>query len=302
MHVERGVAPVALAAGYNQTAMHATHLTRRTLLASSLATALARTAPAANVYPKLLGAQLYTVRSILPKDPAGVLKAMAMIGYKEVEGSPEFLAQHGKLITDVGMSMPCAMVNLPALAGERAEATVAGAHKLGLKSIGLSYLNEQERSGIGAALAAMNRAAELAAKAGMNFYYHNHCFEFGGAPGARVWDRILKECSPKVMLECDVFWLTVGGQDPAAIIAQLGKRVLSLHLKDVEKGTKVYHQEREVPRSAFKECGSGTVDFKKVLAAARKAGVRHFFVEQDATPGDPLASIRQSYQYLRKLG
>ena len=281
--------------------MRATHLPRRSLLASSFATVLARTAPAATVYPKLLGAQLYTVRNILPKDPAGVLKAMARIGYKEVEGSPEFLAQHGKLITDAGMTMPCAMVNLPALAGDKAEATIAGAHKLGLKSLGLSYLNEKERGDIPASLAAMNRAAELAAKAGMNFYYHNHCFEFAGAPGERVWDRILKECSPKVMLECDIFWLTIGGQDPAAIITQLGKRVLSLHLKDVDKGTKVYFQEREVPRTAFKECGNGTIDFKKVLAASKKAGVRYFFVEQDTTPGDPLDSIRQSYQYLRKL-
>lgn len=85
MHIARRVAPVALAEGYNQVAMHATHLTRRSLLATSMATVLARTTPAASLYPKLLGAQLYTVRNILPKDPAGVLKAMALIGYKEVE-------------------------------------------------------------------------------------------------------------------------------------------------------------------------------------------------------------------------
>lgn len=271
--------------------------TRRSLLASTVAAPLF----GADQYPKVLGAQLYTVRNILPKDPAGVLKAMAQIGYKEVEGSPELLAQHGKLLADNGLTMSCGMVGLPDLLPAKVEATINGAHKVGLKNIGLSYLNDKERGDIPAALAAMNKAAELAGKAGMGFYYHNHCFEFAGKPGERVWDRIIKDCSPKVMLECDIFWLTIGGQDPAAIIAQLGKRVLSLHLKDVEKGTKVYYQEREVPRTAFKECGAGTLNFKSVLAAAKKAGVRHFFVEQDQTPGDPLASIRQSYEYLRKL-
>ena len=278
--------------------MSAQTLSRRSLLATSLAAPLLAAAP----YPKVLGAQLYTVRDILPKDPAAVIKAIAAIGYKEVEGSPELLTQHAQLLAANGLTMPCAMVNLPAPTADQLEPTISNAHNLGLKNLGLSYLNDKERLDIPAALAAMNRAAELAHNAGMRFYYHNHCFEFAGTPGQRVFDRIVNDCSPKVMLECDVFWLAIGGQDPAAIIKQLGKRVLSLHLKDVAKGTAVYYKESEVPRTAFKEAGNGTVDFKAVLAAAKKAGVKHFFVEQDQTPGDPLASIRQSYEYLRQLG
>jgi hypothetical protein len=34
---------------------------------------------------------------------------------------------------------------------------------------------------------------------------------------------------------------------------------------------------------------------------ATAAGVAHYYVEQDHTPGDPLASLRQSYEYLRTL-
>ncbi|MEP7367977.1 MAG: sugar phosphate isomerase/epimerase [Acidobacteriota bacterium] len=281
--------------------MSAYRVSRRSVLVSSLAAPLAGPLLGAEHYPKVLGAQLYTVRDVLPKDAAKVIQGIAAIGYKEVEGSPELLAQYGKLLAANGLTMPCAMVNLPALAADKVEATMAEAHKLGLKNLGLSFLNDKERTDVPAAIAAMNRAAEVAHKAGMRFYYHNHCFEFAGAPGQRIFDRIVKECSPKVMLECDVFWLTVGGQDPAAVISQLGKRVLSVHLKDVAKGTKVYHKESDVPRTAFLEVGNGTIDFKAVLAAARQAGVQHFFVEQDQTPGDPLASIRQSYEYLRKL-
>jgi sugar phosphate isomerase/epimerase len=56
-----------------------------------------------------------------------------------------------------------------------------------------------------------------------------------------------------------------------------------------------------VPRTAFKEAGQGVLDWPKVLGAARTAGVKHYFVEQDQTPGDPVESLRQSYSYLAKL-
>jgi hypothetical protein len=35
------------------------------------------------------------------------------------------------------------------------------------------------------------------------------------------------------------------------------------------------------------------------LALAKSLGIRHYIVEQDACPGDPLESLRQSYDYLR---
>jgi len=37
------------------------------------------------------------------------------------------------------------------------------------------------------------------------------------------------------------------------------------------------------------------------LRAAASAGVQHYFVEQDQTPGDPVESLRQSFAYLSKL-
>jgi hypothetical protein len=43
------------------------------------------------------------------------------------------------------------------------------------------------------------------------------------------------------------------------------------------------------------------VNVAAVLKAAADAGVKHYFVEQDQTPGDPVASLRQSFEYLKKL-
>jgi sugar phosphate isomerase/epimerase len=77
-------------------------------------------------------------------------------------------------------------------------------------------------------------------------------------------------------------------------------RVHLLHLKDKAKGTPVMYKESP-GKTAFKEIGNGVVDWAKVLRAASAAGVAHYFVEQDQTPGDPVDSLRQSIEYLKKL-
>jgi sugar phosphate isomerase/epimerase len=55
------------------------------------------------------------------------------------------------------------------------------------------------------------------------------------------------------------------------------------------------------PRHSFTEVGQGTIDFKKIFAAAQKAGVKQYFVEQDETPASPFSSIELSINYLRRL-
>jgi sugar phosphate isomerase/epimerase len=47
--------------------------------------------------------------------------------------------------------------------------------------------------------------------------------------------------------------------------------------------------------------GAGVIDWPKVLKAGVKAGAQHFYVEQDSTPGDPIESLKKSYDYLRKV-
>jgi len=77
-------------------------------------------------------------------------------------------------------------------------------------------------------------------------------------------------------------------------------RVDLLHVKDKAEGTPVQFNER-VPKTAFKEAGKGVIDWAKVLRAAHAAGVKHYFVEQDQTEGNPIDSLRISYQYLHGL-
>jgi sugar phosphate isomerase/epimerase len=55
------------------------------------------------------------------------------------------------------------------------------------------------------------------------------------------------------------------------------------------------------PKHFFTEVGRGTIDFKKIFAESDKAGIQHYFVEQDETPGSPFESIKMSIDYLKQL-
>jgi sugar phosphate isomerase/epimerase len=147
----------------------------------------------------------------------------------------------------------------------------------------------------------MNQAAEQVHSAGLTFCYHNHAFEFGGTQGQRAIDIFNERWDNKLVnLEMDVFWVSVAGQDPVEMLKQYKGRVPLIHLKDKATGTAVQYDEK-VPAATFKEVGSGSLDFLAVLRAAEAAGVKHYFVEQDQTPGDPVDSLRKSYEFLRKV-
>jgi sugar phosphate isomerase/epimerase len=147
----------------------------------------------------------------------------------------------------------------------------------------------------------MNHAGELCRKAGLQFAYHNHAFEFGSIDGARPID-IFRERLDRslVALEMDVFWVSVAGNDPLEMMRQWQGRVGLLHLKDKQKGTPVQYSETVAP-AAFQEVGSGVLDFPAILKAAPAAGVKHYFVEQDQTAGDPLDSLRKSFDYIQSI-
>ena len=49
------------------------------------------------------------------------------------------------------------------------------------------------------------------------------------------------------------------------------------------------------------ELGRGKVDFKRILAKSKQAGVKHYFIEQDYTSLTALESIKISMDYLKKL-
>ena len=274
-------------------------------------------AKAAARFTHPLGAQLYTVRSILPAAAEQTLKSIAEIGYREVETDHATLQRIAPMLKNYGLKPVSCHFETPLITGDwKAWKTLSNqgstwaqaiedAKKFGVKYMVMPYLRPEERGDLDyfKQLAdKMNKAGTQSRAAGLEFCYHNHCFEFRGQPGQRPIDILLERLDKKAVgLELDVFWVSVAGHDPVEMLKQNAGRVPLVHLKDKAKDTPVLYEEGKVAPQMFKEVGAGVLDLPAILKAAAAAGARHYFVEQDQTPGDPVASLRQSYQYLRSL-
>jgi len=285
------------------------NITRRGLLTAGAFTASLAGAKKKPGFDKPIGAQLYTVRKVLPNDPDATLKAISEIGYKEVETGLEDLDKLSPLFEKYGLKCPSVHLETALITGQgkkpegvTLESALDDLKKHDVQFAGCPYSGPQKDADAYKRVAdLMNHAGEEAQKRGMQFFYHNHAYEFGGEPGKRAWDYYLEYWDPKlVALEIDVYWMSVAGQDPAEQIRKFGSRVGSLHLKDKAFGTPV-HYDQNTPPASFKEVGTGVVDFPAALRAAEHAGVKHYYVEQDQTPGDPIASLRISYKNLRSM-
>ncbi len=256
------------------------------------------------------GVQLYTVRDQLAKQPLETLKAIAGVGYKEVELFGPNTAKLVQLSKEAGLTPVGTHIQTTDVLGDKTPAALDsffdGIAKADLKYAVVGYIMPNDRGKDKEAFKKfgeeMNRVGEHAKKAGLQFGYHNHAFEFGKlSDGTRAIDTIIETFDPAlVKFEVDVFWVSVTGNDPVELITKLGKRVGWVHLKDKAKGTPVKFEET-VEKSAFAEVGSGAIDFPAVLKAAQAAGVGHYLVEQDFTPGDPIASLKKSFDYLSHL-
>lgn len=250
-----------------------------------------------------LGVQLYTVRNIIEKDPAATLKAIQDIGYTEIEATYGNLDKIWSALKETSLK-PVSVHGETAVfleGGSKLDSTIADVKQRGFQYLVVPYIPPAQRGGADMfknLAEKLNQAGEKTKAAGLTLCYHNHAFEFGPVDGTTGLEILMKNTQKDlVSLEMDIFWVSVAGHDPVALLKTYSGRVKLLHLKDKAKGVAKQYNEN-VPHSAFKEVGSGTLDIPAVLAAADSEGVQNYFVEQDQTPGDPIASLRKSYQYL----
>jgi sugar phosphate isomerase/epimerase len=252
-----------------------------------------------------LGVQVYTVRGLLPARGDETLRAIAAIGYREVEIGLVDAKTFAAVLKETGLSATGSHIdgNVAAVTSPKLEEYIGQAKELGIPAIGLAYVPPAERKDPAVFwpkfVDQLNQAGEQCKKAGLTFYYHHHNFEFD--PGFRAIDLLHEKLTKDVKLEIDCFWASVGGMDPPTMIQKWKGRIFALHLKDKAKDAPVSYETDKVKHEQFLEVGAGMIDWKKVLKDAVDAGVRHFYVEQDYTPGNPIESLRKSYDYLRKV-
>ena len=240
-----------------------------------------------------IGLQLYTVRDQMKSDFFGTLAKVARIGYKEVEFAGYFGNDARAVraaLKQNGLTSPSSHIGFPVL-GPAWDKTIEDAQTLGQKYLICPWIDEKLRTldGYKQTAELFNKAGEQTKKAGIQFGFHNHDYEFTPVDGQVPLDLLITQTDPKlVAFEMDVFWIRHGGQDPIAFFKKYPGRFPLLHIKDMDASRNMV------------DVGKGTIPWKTVIEKGKAQGVKHIFVEHDQ-PADPLASIRNSYRYLATL-
>ena len=242
-----------------------------------------------------VGLQLYTVRDLMKADMPGTIARVAAIGYKEVEFAGYFgrtPREVHELLEKYHLSSPS--THVPYDSFQSWQKVLDDSKVIGHQWVTLPWIPEEKRRTVAdwkAIAAQFNQVGAQARKSGLRFAYHNHDFELNAIDGTRPLDILLGETDPKfVDFEMDIYWVIFGGGDPLDYFTRYPHRFALAHVKD----------SAGPPDNKMVDVGQGKIDFRTILAQSEKAGFKHYFVEHDQ-PADPIATIRNSYNYLHAL-
>ncbi len=256
--------------------------------------------------PAELGIQLYTLRDIFPGDVNGVLEMLARYGYGEVEtaGYADRSPADFRAALDAhGLTSPSAhQLVSEVLAGSEMAAQLP-AFDAALESVaevGQDYFvipwlppdARPDRDGYLALADVLNGLGERARAAGVQLGYHNHDFEFEtfGTDRPAYFDFVERLDPELVVLELDLYWVTVAGHDPVEVFERYPGRFPLWHVKDGAGD--------DMTQTVV---GQGTIDWARIFAASETAGLRHAFLEADFPPDGSLAFAEASIDYVESL-
>ena len=139
----------------------------------------------------------------------------------------------------------------------------------------------------------------LREKHGLTFCYHNHGYEFVKSGDGTLYDVLMEKTNPQdVSYELDILWAFHPGADPAVILEKHGDRIKLMHLKDLRKGVKGDLSGKTAVENDV-ALGTGQIDLPAVLKAAKKAGVLHYYIE-DESP-NTATQVPQTIAFLKSL-
>jgi sugar phosphate isomerase/epimerase len=253
-----------------------------------------------------VGLQLYTIRDAMAADVPGTLQKLSDLGFKYLElasyADGKFYGfaplEFKKMADDLNMNVLSSHTQV-----EAAGITLDNAKKmaddhatLGVKFCVQPWINEPDRNieTYKKMIADWNQVGKIMKGVGIQFGYHNHNFEFANLDGVvPYYDVFLKEMDPDLItMELDLFWASKAGQDPVAMFNKYPGRFQLLHFKDM------YHDEApffDVIKDDIAPVGAGVIDFKRILAAKKIAGMKYLFVEDDNQGnGKPFEALETS--------
>lgn len=251
-------------------------------------------------YKANIGLQLYTVRKLFEKDFEGTIQKIADLGFLGIESYPlpeNITLKHaGKVFKDAGLKVLGMHTALPV--GKDREVALRLAEAFDCDMViypgwpqGDKYKNvdaTKHMAGI------YNETGAFLKSKGLRFGLHNHWWEFEKTDGIYPFYYLLEHLDRDIVFEIDTYWVKTGGQSPAKVLGDFGKRAPLLHIKDgpAIKGEQSFAQ---VP------VGTGTMDFPAIVKAGGE-NTKWMIVEFDEYDKDIFDGIRQSYDFLTSNG
>lgn len=114
--------------------------------------------------------------------------------------------------------------------------------------------------------------------------------------GVTLYEKILDTCGDAIGAQLDVGWALYGGEDPMALLQRLGKRLCSVHYKDVDHGYQALASDQ------IKAClGDGCLDLRAVQAFCDPLPITQI-VDQDKSHRDIVDDQARAVSVLRAIG
>lgn len=256
------------------------------------------------LFSQTIGVQLYSFRNELPKDVPGTLEKISKMGVTELEGGDTYgmpLAEFKALLQKNKLKVVSVGADFKKLR-EDPQASVEQAKKFGAKYVMVAWIPHGETFTIDDAKNAVevfNNAGKILKENGISLCYHAHGYEFLPYEDGTIFDYMVKHMNPEYAnFEMDVFWVKHPGHDPVALLKKYPGRFPLMHLKDRQPGTEG-NQKGHVDVETNVVLGSGDVGIADIMRAARKAGVKHYFIEDESSRS--MEQVPKSLAFLKTV-
>ncbi len=259
---------------------------------------------------KHIGVQLYSVRDVAEKNITSTLGQLAQMGYKEVEG---YLYENGRFHTfapkgfrELLHQLELRMVSMHhgidmkywdaanKTLNDAAKKTIDDHAEVGVQQLICPSVDTEFKSvqPLKRLCEVFNHFGEACKKAGIQFGYHNHDYEFRKAEDLYLMDVLLQQTDPAlVKWEMDLYWVSYAQEDPAHWVNQYPGRVSAFHVKDLAP----------TPQRETAVVGDGVIDFKTIFNQKGASGVKYYIVELEHYKTTSLDGVRNSLTNLRTL-
>jgi len=259
------------------------------------------------IFPQAPGMESYTYRNEFENNVQvpGTLDKIKSLGIIDVEFSSSFNTDVRKLrqlLDDRGMECTSFGVSFADLMNKTGE-VVENATILGANFVFLAWLTDYQPFTIELAkktVADFNFIGKVLLDHNLIFCYHTHGYEFVPYGDGTLFDVLVTETNPQyVSFEMDIFWVFISGTDPAALLDKYGNRFKLMHLKDLKLGVPRGNLSGHSDEDNDVALGTGQLDIRSILISAKKAGIRHYYIEDESS--HTATQVPESIAYLKNL-